>query len=111
MMRIGRSLLLSAGLWAGIAGLGLAEESLYRAKNGAELPMPAIDLLGCGQMQELMHLYSASGYRLPGVVPVSQPDATLFAYEDSLAKLHYEKCHLGQNDFSGATDSFGKGFN
>ncbi|MEM1300751.1 MAG: hypothetical protein AAGH68_15880 [Pseudomonadota bacterium] len=91
-------------------GAGAHGEELVAA-NGAQLPAPPIETLACDEIQELMYLYSASGYRLSGEIPTDQPDLTLFEYENELARHHYEECHLGAQDYASPSETFGKGFN
>ena len=96
-------------------GFGLlsatADAKTLTSAEGKILPAPEIATLSCDQILDLMHKYSASGYRGIGVIPTSGPDAKLLAYEDDLATAHYDRCHLGQSDFSSPSSTFGKGFN
>ena len=94
-----------------LAVLPVRAEPGLTSANGVTLPTPPIETLDCDRVFDLMHLYSASGYRASGAIPQGPPDSRLFAYENALAKTHYETCHLGQNDFSSPTETFGKGFN
>ena len=100
-----------AALVAGGLQASLAGAQTLTSTNGTVLPIPPIEDLSCDQVLELMHTYSASGYREIGMIPSSGTDLDLLDYEDSLATAHYDRCHLGQNDFSSPSETFGKGFN
>lgn len=102
--------LLGIALLVGLAPALVGAKSLT-SSAGKVLPAPQIENLSCDQLLDLMHQYSASGYRGIGVIPTSGPDALLLSYEDDLATAHYDRCHLGKSDFSSPATTFGKGFN
>ncbi|MFK7942305.1 MAG: hypothetical protein AB8B85_05230 [Paracoccaceae bacterium] len=106
------------GLWMLAWALGVlpgtfaaAKDRTLTANNGVVLPAPQIEGLACSKLQDLMYLYSASAYRKPGIIPSEGPDLELLVYENTLAMYHYETCQPGRNDFSSASEAFGKGFN
>lgn len=101
----------AVGLAMMVSSISLAQNDVLVASNGVALPVPPIENLSCSSKLQLMHRFSASEYRRPGQVPATAPDKQLFAYENALARSHYESCQEDQGAFGNPSKAFGKSFN
>ncbi|MEO1491706.1 MAG: hypothetical protein AAFV19_06090 [Pseudomonadota bacterium] len=81
------------------------------AQNGAKMRTPDVDTLTCDEMNQILMEISASGYRGVLVVSPDDPDYQIFAYENRLAKAHYQDCQVGVVDFTAPGGIFSSGFN
>jgi hypothetical protein len=82
-----------------------------RAQNGAVLPMPRIEAMGCMSMEKLLIRYSDSQYRGADPVPPDHPDYPIFDYENRLATEYFERCQRQRDTHSSPTEIFREGFN
>lgn len=87
-----------------------ADDKMFMASNGAELPAPSIAGLDCERMQDLLMIYSASNYRGIMPIPEDHADHSIFEYEYRLAVEHYSMCQMGARALEDPSPVFEGGF-